>query len=930
MPAMHVIGVSEGQTPPGVDDRPWWAKCNDDRKDKQPVAGSAPIVAPPSAGCHQKYAGVQTEKEVVVNVSDDSGPIVLALTAYNRTLWKVSLASGVKLTKVVLGGYHTQRVSGIPAETPIETYTHDPSPCERCWQGSEHFYSYQKPPEKLMEVTGLDVTSFQGRDKGTEFFIFSADESLKRDKDVALVDVEALKRDKDAALAAVRKSGRALKNASPALQDDEEVVEAAVMARDTIRVFQYASPRLKRDAEFILKMLNKGKSQCCISMLEHVDASLKNDKGFMSKALAINVDSLRYGGEAIKKDKEIGLYAISRDHGNGGAFAQLDITLKDDIDVAWAAIKRNGGSYRDVSDRLKENRDLALAAVKGGAFRWKHIAQPLKDDLGFVREVVAMNPEVIEYMDEKLQQDKAIVLIASSHSKEAEKLIKGSFRRDKDVVLAAIEKSDGALPLLLDESFQRDEAFIRSAVRKNGRALRYAPAEFIKDKEIVLAAVRNSGIALAFAGKVHQQDRDIVLAAVKQDWRALAYADKALRNDPDIVSAAARQNARALIYTDPAVASQVGRELGIQVDSEQFIGEISPVREHIRVDSSVLTPDGKRLYVLKNGTLSQYQIDPFRLMSSFKVGIDSVQPEKRSDWYQIFITPDESKIVIHDKSSIKLLDLTTRGITKSVTHESQNGLLVDNVFVTFGPDNVLTLWNAESLQKIKTIVPDYKWTGTREVSHDEGTRFPNAYSLSRGSSNVFRLGDQIVIYIPAYIASHAGAAGDIFLIDKDTFELEAYIQHHSEDPTLSFDHKSIYVNGLKLREPSKENAKVEKGGFWDIQKYDLESGDVTVVKPEKSPNSNAPRLSFRGLSPQIPPAGQFHLLNRQVLASPESKDATKSLYVYENGEAVLFNNKRNAFELTENARKYLGMKVSKDEVIPVNDATFEKFVVESK
>lgn len=167
-PALHVIGVYEGQTPPGVDDRPWWAKCNDDQKDKQPSAAPAS----PSIECHQKYARKHTEKEIVVNVSDDNRPIVLALTAYDRTHWKVSLKGGVELTKVILAGYHSQRISGIPAETPIETYTYDPSPCERCWQGAKYFYSYESPPRQLKEITGLEITSFQGRYKGTEFSIF--------------------------------------------------------------------------------------------------------------------------------------------------------------------------------------------------------------------------------------------------------------------------------------------------------------------------------------------------------------------------------------------------------------------------------------------------------------------------------------------------------------------------------------------------------------------------------------------------------------------------------------------------------------------------------------------------------------------------------------------------------------------------------------
>lgn len=757
-----------------------------------------------------------------------------------------------------------------------------------------------------------------------------ASPALKSDKEIVMAAVRrdgrsleaALIADRDIVLAAVKQNGRALKYASPAMQNDKEVVEAAVLSGG----FEYASPELKRDAEFILKMLNKKKSH---GTLQSVDAALKNDKVFMSKALAINTEYLKYGGESIKKDKEIGLYAINHDQSSiGRAFAELDISLKDANDVAWAAVKRYGGSYKDVSDRLKKDRDLALAAVKWGAFMWKDVAQSLKDDLGFVHAAVALNPEVIAYMDEKLRQDKSIVLIAASYSKTAEKLIKGSFRRDKDVVLAAIQNSDGALPLLLDESFQSDKDFIQSAVKKNGGALRYAPAKFVKDKHVVLAAVRNSGIALAFAGKVHQQDRDIVLAAVKQDWRALAYADKALRNDPEIVRTAVKKNAKALIYVDQTLAAQIGHELGAQIDSEQLIGEVSPIIEQSRADSSVLTLDGKRIYVLKNGTLSQYQIDPFRLMSSFKVGIDSVQPSERSDWHQIFVTADELRIVIHDTRSIKLLDLTSRSISKSVSHDSQNGLLVDNVFVTFGPDNLLTLWNAENLVKIKTIAPEYHWTGARQVRHDEGTSSWKNYSLSRGKSSVFRLGERIIIFIPAYAASHSGASGEIFLVNKDTFEWETRIVHYSEDSTLDFDHKSIYVGGLKSVMPHKPNAIVEMGGSRANHKYDLESGNVIVVKPGGSPNSNA-RLSFRALSPHIPPAGQFHLVNGHVFQYPDDKYAQKRLYVYEDGEAVLFRYKQNTFELTDNARKYLRMKVSKDEVIPVDDATFEKFFVSS-
>lgn len=167
-PALHVIGVYEGKPPEGTDDRPWWAKCNTDQIGGQSnTADLSSIIE-----CHQKHAGANAEKEVVVNISDDTQPLVLALTAYDRTHWKVIAKKGVKIVKVILAGYHSQRVSGIPVETLIEAYTHDPSPCERCWQSEKYFYSYKAPSPELREITGLEATSFQGRYKGTEFAIF--------------------------------------------------------------------------------------------------------------------------------------------------------------------------------------------------------------------------------------------------------------------------------------------------------------------------------------------------------------------------------------------------------------------------------------------------------------------------------------------------------------------------------------------------------------------------------------------------------------------------------------------------------------------------------------------------------------------------------------------------------------------------------------
>lgn len=138
------------------------------------VSGCATAPALHAIGVYegQLAEGADAGREVVVNVTDDTRPLVLALMAYEKTLWKISLKEGVRLNKVILAGYHAQSVTGLPTDVPVEAHTYDPSPCDRCLQDPKYFYSYDAPPAQLKELTHLDVTSFQGRYQGTEFWIF--------------------------------------------------------------------------------------------------------------------------------------------------------------------------------------------------------------------------------------------------------------------------------------------------------------------------------------------------------------------------------------------------------------------------------------------------------------------------------------------------------------------------------------------------------------------------------------------------------------------------------------------------------------------------------------------------------------------------------------------------------------------------------------
>lgn len=161
-PELHVIGIHEGADPE-EDGQPWWSKCD---------GGLSRLSE--AVDCRRKMESRKQSVvgEVVVNVSITDRPLILAFSAYNKTKWIVKVDKDVDIRKIILSGYHSQSMSGIPDNIPIEVYTYDASPCPRCWQGNRHFYSYKSPPPALKEIADSETTSWQGRYTGKEFSIF--------------------------------------------------------------------------------------------------------------------------------------------------------------------------------------------------------------------------------------------------------------------------------------------------------------------------------------------------------------------------------------------------------------------------------------------------------------------------------------------------------------------------------------------------------------------------------------------------------------------------------------------------------------------------------------------------------------------------------------------------------------------------------------
>jgi len=163
--ALHVIGVYQGQLPEAADKRPWWAQCqamNESVDKPEPSTVNA---------CRTLMSPGRDQRTVTVNISDETTPVILGLMSYEGVTWQIKTRPGVVIEKVILAGYHQQRIEGV-GDAQVDVYSYDNSPCDRCVQKGRYFYSYERVPFEMEVAAGVRATSFQGNYTGGSYQIF--------------------------------------------------------------------------------------------------------------------------------------------------------------------------------------------------------------------------------------------------------------------------------------------------------------------------------------------------------------------------------------------------------------------------------------------------------------------------------------------------------------------------------------------------------------------------------------------------------------------------------------------------------------------------------------------------------------------------------------------------------------------------------------
>merc|ERR1711990_682349 len=114
-----------------------------------------------------------------------------------------------------------------------------------------------------------------------------------------------------------------------------------------------------------------------------------------------NPFAVRHLSEELKNDKDVALAAVKK---HGCAVKYL-IELKNDLDVALAAVTQDGHALRHLSEELRNKKDVALAAVKESGHALRHLSEELRDKKDVALAAVKRSGLAVAYLSEELKND---------------------------------------------------------------------------------------------------------------------------------------------------------------------------------------------------------------------------------------------------------------------------------------------------------------------------------------------------------------------------------------------------------------------------------------------------------------------------------------------------------------------------------------------
>lgn len=288
-----------------------------------------------------------------------------------------------------------------------------------------------------------------------------------------------VKSHKELTMKVLEQQGECLQHAPAALQADREIVLLA--ARNVSKRFRWnllsmIGAALRSDKEVVIACAENG-----CSRMSDLHKDLQADEEVLRALVAGNPMELEHMPASIKEDRDFVLELLSR---NGDAL-HFAGDFRDDGDCVEAAVL-NPMNLRWASARLRGDRDLALKVLNAVVpIDWHERGSG-----------VALTP--LQYMSRELRGDKELVLLAVNKYGSALQFAESALRMDREVVTAAI----GADPMALEHVLSPADMGNRPVRSKTGKAgykqKQGTEADLLQDVELLAKAVKRNSRALRF------------------------------------------------------------------------------------------------------------------------------------------------------------------------------------------------------------------------------------------------------------------------------------------------------------------------------------------------------------------------------------------------------------------------------------------------
>ncbi|MBA3721977.1 MAG: DUF4116 domain-containing protein [Parachlamydiaceae bacterium] len=274
-----------------------------------------------------------------------------------------------------------------------------------------------------------------------------------------------------------------------------------------LRHYPFISPELVKDKDFAISAVKEAEN-----FLKFVPANLQDDEDVVLAAIQHKQNyeecPFQYASDRLRNKKNVVLEAV-RVNPRALQFAEAYIN---DPEVIEEAVKTDPVGFRYASTELRNNKSYVFSLLEKGYNRiFKYLPPALKNDFDFMKQAVSIRGFSLFYASTALKNHKELVLIAIKNCPETIENISSELQEDPEVVAAALDQDPEVLTALSDTQ-QNIKTNVLKSVSRDGKMLDWVIKKFRDDFDVVLAAVKNNPLALQYASDRLKQHPDIINA----------------------------------------------------------------------------------------------------------------------------------------------------------------------------------------------------------------------------------------------------------------------------------------------------------------------------------------------------------------------------------------------------------------------------------